>query len=195
MLLDKWKDGSSSEKTKIWHQNLWVQLFNIPRSHISKKNCRLIVSAVGRVLDNPNPITLGKPSRGRMVRMWVEVDLRKPLFRGFFLKHSGSPTWIRFVYEGLTRLCSFCGLVGHQWKKCRQIPQGISHEEILTELENHSIEAPREWLKAEFKPEKPLKILTYQATPTTCKQSQIILRDSSSDKDSEDELLEKRPRH
>nr|DAD18403.1 TPA_asm: hypothetical protein HUJ06_019866 [Nelumbo nucifera] len=167
-------------------------LFNIPCSHILETNCRLIASAARKVLDVPSPITLGKPSRGRMIRMRVEVDLRKPLFKGFFLKHLGSPRWICFAYKGLTRLCSYCGLVGHQWKKCRQIPQGITHEEIFSELENRSIEAPRDWLKAKFKPEKPLKIPTYQATTAACRQAQIVRRDASSDEDSEDRLLEKK---
>nr|DAD42792.1 TPA_asm: hypothetical protein HUJ06_001022 [Nelumbo nucifera] len=108
---------------------LWLQLYNIPRNHISEKNCRLIVSAAGNVLDSPTPIPLGKPSRGRIIHLRVEVDLRKPLLRGFFLKHSRNPTWIRLAYEGLTCLCSYCGLVGHQWKKCRQISQGFSYEE------------------------------------------------------------------
>nr|DAD31435.1 TPA_asm: hypothetical protein HUJ06_010286 [Nelumbo nucifera] len=194
MLLAKWREGSAGERIKLWHQNLWVQLINVPRSHIPEKNCKFLASAVGRVLNSPNSTSPGKPSWGRAICMRVEIDLGRPLFRGFFLKNSVNPTWIRFVYEGMTKVCFYCGLVGHRWKKCRQLPPGVPHDEIIIEMENRSLEAPGEWLRADYKPEKPLKIPAHQIAPTACRQTQLIRRDASSDEDSEDELAEKRPR-
>nr|DAD49187.1 TPA_asm: hypothetical protein HUJ06_019124 [Nelumbo nucifera] len=144
MLIAKWREGLVWEKIKLWHQNLWVQLINAPRSHIFEKNCKLLVSPVGRVLDSPYSVSPGKPSRGRAIRMRVELDLRKPLFCDFFLKNTEKPTWTRFAYDGLTKLCFYCGLVGHQWKKCKQLPPGVPHEEVIKEMENRSLEAPGE---------------------------------------------------
>nr|DAD17989.1 TPA_asm: hypothetical protein HUJ06_019452 [Nelumbo nucifera] len=126
--------------------------------------------------------------------MRVELDLRRPIFQGFFLKNSDNLIWIRFAYEGLTTVYFYCGLVGYQWKKCRQLPPRVPHEEIINELENRSFEAPGEWLKAEYKSEKPFKLPVYRTTPTAFRQNQLIWQDVSSDEDSEDDLAEKRPR-
>nr|DAD26304.1 TPA_asm: hypothetical protein HUJ06_027772 [Nelumbo nucifera] len=116
---------------------------------------KVFASAAGRVLEDNPEIEPGKPMRGSMVRFHIEIDLRKPLSRGFFLKNNNNPIWVRFAYENLTKLCIYCGLVGHKWKKCKLIPKSIPLNEIMSELEERKLDELGEWLRAEHRPEKP----------------------------------------
>nr|DAD18722.1 TPA_asm: hypothetical protein HUJ06_020185 [Nelumbo nucifera] len=100
-----------------------------------------------------------------MVHNHVEIDLKRPLFRGFFLNNNNNPVWIRFAYESLTKLCTNCGLVGQSWKKCKLVPKSTPLPDLLKELAERKLDAPGEWLWAEHKPEKPLSYPVYKKTP------------------------------
>lgn len=55
---------------------------------------------------------------GRYARILVDVDLSKPLVRGFKLRCNGEECWVDFKYENLPIFCFYCGLIGHGERKC-----------------------------------------------------------------------------
>nr|DAD36275.1 TPA_asm: hypothetical protein HUJ06_006915 [Nelumbo nucifera] len=134
-----------------------------------------------------------------MVRLRLEIDLRRSLFRGLVLITENGLVWIRFTYENLTKLCIHCGVVEHSWKKCKQSIPGTDHEAILKEFEDRKVDAPGDWLRAEHKPDRrPLKYPEFKKNASPCKQLQFVQqqRYSSSDEDpgeeEEDGIQEKR---
>lgn len=57
---------------------------------------------------------------GRLLRIKVLIDIRKPLMRGITVK-VGNPEkekWCSFAYEYLPDFCYTCGLIGHTDKQC-----------------------------------------------------------------------------
>nr|DAD32022.1 TPA_asm: hypothetical protein HUJ06_010873 [Nelumbo nucifera] len=161
-------------------------MHDIPRRFFSDHNCKLLASAAGKVLPE-NEIKNGTPTRGKIVRLKLKIDLRKPLFKGLVLSNGSEPIWVRFTYEGLTKLCIYYGLVGHSWKKHRQISLRVSLDQIANELEDREFDSLGDWLRAEFKPNKPLKYPDLCKGYSPCKQLTLVRRDCSSDEDSEEE--------
>lgn len=55
-------------------------------------------------------------SRGKFVRVYVEIDLTKPLKAGYRLRDR---TW-RIQYEGLQKMFFYCGRYGHSSEDCQE---------------------------------------------------------------------------
>nr|DAD23127.1 TPA_asm: hypothetical protein HUJ06_024590 [Nelumbo nucifera] len=164
-------------------------MHDIPRRFISDYNYKLLASAAGKVLPENEDIKNSTPTRGKIVRLKLEVDLHKPLFKGLVLNNGSEPIWVHFTYEGLTKLCVYYGLVGHSWKKCRQISPEDSLEQNANELEDCGLDSPGEWLRAKFKPDKPLKYPDLRKGYSPCKQLALVQK---LDEDSKEESRAKK---
>lgn len=56
---------------------------------------------------------------GEYMRVWVVVDISKPLLRGKkFMFGSTEQCWIRFSYERLPNICYSCRRLGHVQRDC-----------------------------------------------------------------------------
>lgn len=66
------------------------------------------------------------------MRIKVEVDISKPLLRGFTLKANGieGRCWVSMRYEKLPDYCFMCGRIGHVAKECVE----SERREILDEI-------------------------------------------------------------
>ncbi|EOA15074.1 hypothetical protein CARUB_v10028438mg, partial [Capsella rubella] len=99
---------------------VWIRLTNIPVNLYHKD----ILFLIARGLGNPLKVDLTTLNfeRARFARICVEVNLAKPL-KGTIRINGGR----YFVsYEGLTNICSRCGLYGHPVHAC---PRGINDKE------------------------------------------------------------------
>lgn len=57
-------------------------------------------------------------------RLRVNLDVRKPLRRGIFIKYAKEErSWLSFQYEKLPNFCFFCGKMG-RGKMGMHVPQG-----------------------------------------------------------------------
>lgn len=52
------------------------------------------------------------------IRFKVEIDITKPLQKGFYCHFGGDSIWISLRYESLPSYCYCCGVVGHFFKMC-----------------------------------------------------------------------------
>lgn len=60
---------------------------------------------------------------GRCICVRVEVDMSKPLERGFFVNLRGpKPVMIYIMYKRLPNYCYDCGWLGHTRKECPNEP-------------------------------------------------------------------------
>jgi hypothetical protein len=56
---------------------------------------------------------------GHFLRIWVEIDVTKPLLRGKILESGdGKPFWVDFCYEHLLIFCYWCGRIRHSGTEC-----------------------------------------------------------------------------
>lgn len=84
---------------------------------------------------------------GPFLRVWVWIDISKPLLRGNLISIEDSPHWIPFKYKRLPKFCFRCGSIRHAKSGCIKGPN-------VNKL--HDAELPQygAWLRA-----SPTKIL------------------------------------
>ena len=58
---------------------------------------------------------------GRCLRVWVEIDVTRKLFRGQKINiEKGEARWVQFKYERLPNFCYRCGLLEHDLRECSE---------------------------------------------------------------------------
>ncbi|KAL8166546.1 hypothetical protein V2J09_008045 [Rumex salicifolius] len=94
----------------------WVHLIDLPMIFYEERVLRCIRSSLGR------PVRVDKNTlhamRGKFARIYVEIDLSKPLQRVIIIKGEQ----IVVEYEGLGDIYITCGREGHLVNRCPEIP-------------------------------------------------------------------------
>ncbi|KAG7552429.1 hypothetical protein ISN45_Aa06g030300 [Arabidopsis thaliana x Arabidopsis arenosa] len=101
---------------------VWVRLSNVPLNFYHK----LVMMGIARGLGKPIKVTLTTLNfeRARFARVCVKVNLMKPL-KGIVMIN-GERYFVS--YEGLSNICSMCGMYGHLVHAC---PQAVLSKEIV----------------------------------------------------------------
>ncbi|KAL3498272.1 hypothetical protein ACH5RR_041004 [Cinchona calisaya] len=63
-------------------------------------------------------VSLVEGKEGKHIKMLVEVDITKPLLRGFLVRSEGDQKWVNFRYEKLPNFCFHYGIIGHSIETC-----------------------------------------------------------------------------
>ncbi|KAI8025162.1 hypothetical protein LOK49_LG02G00868 [Camellia lanceoleosa] len=102
----------------------WVQVHGLLVEKLTKANGELIGSKIGKLI-RVEAHYEGLLLYRNFLRVRVEVDVSKPLPRGFTLtrggnsQKDGSNLWISFKYERLSDFCFDCGRIGHERTTCK----------------------------------------------------------------------------
>ncbi|KAL7175920.1 hypothetical protein ACSBR2_029486 [Camellia fascicularis] len=102
----------------------WVQIHGLPLEKMTKANGEIIGNKLGRLL-RVEAHCEGLLLYRNFLRIRVEIDVTKPLPRGFNLNRGGLPpvagsnSWISFKYEKLSDFCFDYGRIGHERKVCK----------------------------------------------------------------------------
>ncbi|KAI7993273.1 Uncharacterized protein LOK49_LG11G00768 [Camellia lanceoleosa] len=102
----------------------WVQIHGLPLENMTKANGEIIGNKLGRLLCVEAHYE-GLLLYPNFLRIRVEINVTKPLPRGFTLNMGGSPpvtgsnSWISFKYEKLSDFCFDCGRIGHERNVCK----------------------------------------------------------------------------
>ena len=86
---------------------VWVRLPELPIEYYDPRKLKEVGNAIGPVLWVDS--NTASEVRGRFVRIFIQVDLNKPLTTSILLE---GVVW-EVQYEGINTLCFFCGRVGH----------------------------------------------------------------------------------
>ena len=54
----------------------------------------------------------------KVLKLWVDCNLDKPLCRGAMLKVNREATWLKMKYLKLPNFCYACDMLGHVYKRC-----------------------------------------------------------------------------
>ncbi|KAI8001217.1 putative ribonuclease H protein [Camellia lanceoleosa] len=102
----------------------WVQVHGLPLEKMTRTNGEAIGKRLGRLIrvdGHSEELLLNRC----FFRIRVELDITKPLPRGFFLKKFGRSTeetkelWIDFKIKKLSDFCFDCGRIGHDQNNCK----------------------------------------------------------------------------
>lgn len=100
-------DGSKTLEEMDFNQiPIWIRVANLPLG--------MMDGGTGRILGDNGRVV------GRVLRIKVIIDIRKPLMRGLTVKvgPEEKEKWVSFSYEFLPDFCYTCGLIGHTDKQC-----------------------------------------------------------------------------
>ncbi|KAG8382923.1 hypothetical protein BUALT_Bualt05G0130300 [Buddleja alternifolia] len=98
---------------------LCVHVTGLPMNKITKEIAELLGNRIGRFVG----LNMGESGvlRGHILRMWVTLNVTKPLPRFTILRipGGGDPIRVDFSYERLGNFCYLCGILGHVSNYCQ----------------------------------------------------------------------------
>lgn len=88
---------------------LWVQITGIPNHWASKEVGWKLGKFFHKCLNVILPENGSK--QGSLLKIFVEINLNKPLLRGTKINLDGKIEWVDFKYELLPSFCLYCGRI------------------------------------------------------------------------------------
>ena len=138
LLVNRLDENKQPQNVPLFLADFWIQIYNLPIGFMSEKFLKNIRDYVGIFLGSDEHNCMGVWRN--YMRIWVSIDVRKPLKRRMKLKKEGGEwIWIDFKYEQLNIFCFICGLLGHTEKQCPKLYDCMSSE--IVKVYGH-------WLKA-----------------------------------------------
>ncbi|KAL0324588.1 UNVERIFIED_CONTAM: hypothetical protein Scaly_2425900 [Sesamum calycinum] len=101
----------------LTHCEFFVHIHDMPMNKMNREMASLIGNKLGIFRD----VEMDRHGRswGAMLRIWVSLEISKPLKRALKLKSvSGEELLVTFTYESLLNFFYLCGKLGHMKKYC-----------------------------------------------------------------------------
>ena len=112
LALHKLGENECINSVKCDKAYFWVQISNLPNSHMTKENGERIGNTLGEVIFVNAPE--GGQAWGTCIHVRVHMDITKPLCRGRMVRLGGSDRqWVSFQYERLPIYFYWCGKLDH----------------------------------------------------------------------------------
>ncbi|KAJ1382435.1 Zinc knuckle CX2CX4HX4C [Sesbania bispinosa] len=120
MSLQCWIPEGSALEINFDFVKFWIQLHGLPLEFMNVKNACKIAQKIGSVISVEDPFVEGQLLRP-FFKVKVEVNIKKPLLTGFSIPRKDLPrTWVFIKYERLQDFCYNCGVLGHDFWKCKE---------------------------------------------------------------------------
>lgn len=152
LLVKRWSPEFNPMSDEIVTTPVWVRLMNIPVNFYHKAILLGIAEGLGTPV-RADTTTL-QLERARFARVCVEVDLSKAL-KGS-IRVNGNRYFV--AYEGLSKICSLCGIYGHLVHNC---PKKVSATEVGNAMEQVNL-SPKETLAVVAAPSQVVAPVTSQ---------------------------------
>ncbi|KAL8467803.1 hypothetical protein ACS0TY_031152 [Phlomoides rotata] len=119
------KGMEQSSSVSIVHDSLWVRVYDIPLAFQMEAVVKSIVLKFMKLECFECPSLL-EPN----IFLWfkVQFDVTKPLLRGLKIKFVDGPVWIPVKYESLPIFCFCCGVMGHQFRTCKEFDRDVGND-------------------------------------------------------------------
>lgn len=118
--LSPWRPYFEPVFTKLTTAAIWVQLHNLPIEFWSGDILESITGHLGNLLKIDD--LTASLSRTKYARVCIELDLSKPLSKGFWLGDESNRVFVVVLYERLPTFYYSCGVVGHGSSSCSRSP-------------------------------------------------------------------------
>lgn len=112
LALQRWRPNFRPSTTKIEKTVVWVRFPGLPLEYYDKDVIFKIGNGIGQTIKVD--LTTEHVTRGRFVRICVEIDTSKPLVPA--VRTGGFNQKIE--YEGVNQFCFKCGKISHKQDQC-----------------------------------------------------------------------------
>jgi hypothetical protein len=128
LIAREWTPNFHPNNATIEKVAVWIRISGLPIEYYDAKILHYIGNRIGKTV-KVDRNTLSQ-ERGKYARVYVEVELNKPLLAMFELKNEV----YKVEYEGLHMLCRTCGKFGHYVEGCphKQAPSTNGSDIIRT---------------------------------------------------------------
>ncbi|XP_039127008.1 uncharacterized protein LOC120263188 [Dioscorea cayenensis subsp. rotundata] len=109
--LTPWKPFSEPTFAKLSTAAIWVQFHNLPIEFWDGETLDFIASQLGILLKIDDLTT--SLARSKFARVCIDIDLSRPLSRGFWIGDDEHRVFVVVMYERLPTFCYSCGLISH----------------------------------------------------------------------------------
>ena len=118
VVLHKLENTTPMHELKFNSVAIWVQVHNIPITHLNRTTAEELCEVIGVVDHESND---NEVDRGSFFRVRVRTDISVPLCRGRILSiEDDEDYWVEFKYERLPNICYWCGCLDHSDKDCER---------------------------------------------------------------------------
>lgn len=114
--LSPWKPYFELAFAKLTIAAIWVQFHNLPVEFWGCETLETIASQLGTLLRIDELTT--SLVRTKYARVCIEINLSKPLNKGFYIGDDIHCVFVVLLYERLPTFCYVCGMIGHGSNKC-----------------------------------------------------------------------------
>ncbi|XP_031131985.1 uncharacterized protein LOC116033376 [Ipomoea triloba] len=112
LIVQEWVPNFDPSNNKMEKLLVWVRFPTIPIEYFDEDIVEKIGLKVGRPIRVDDSTSL--VSKGRFARIYIEVDMTKPLLSKFTMEGKAWP----IEYEGIHLVCFRCGIYGHRKEQC-----------------------------------------------------------------------------
>ncbi|KAI9105122.1 hypothetical protein K1719_022838 [Acacia pycnantha] len=123
----RWRTYFNHKKVQAESVIAWVRFPDLPAPLVVKKFLLNLGNVIGRAINLD--IHTAQRSRGKFVRMCVELDLTKPLVPVFEVEGQK----VSIVYESLGMLCNISCYVGHSKEGCEEFQRRKGESDMAVE--------------------------------------------------------------
>ncbi|KAK5818312.1 hypothetical protein PVK06_023247 [Gossypium arboreum] len=116
LILYKLQWGGDLLKVPLILTHFWVQVHDVSIGYYFENLAMKLGNFMGNFIEYDGS-SLGKENRNFM-RIWVQIDIRRPLKRKKQIMFCGKCYYVRFKYERLSLFSFFCGRLGHNDSFC-----------------------------------------------------------------------------
>ncbi|KAK6152882.1 hypothetical protein DH2020_012521 [Rehmannia glutinosa] len=129
LILREWEENILENIDFFKTVELWIQVWKLPYHWIGLESGRKIGKKFDNCVDVVVPETCS--SKGRYLKILVELNLDKPLLRGTNIRLGTKIIWVDFRYENLQSFCFYCGWVGHIKRGCQARREDIKTDKLI----------------------------------------------------------------
>lgn len=129
----------------VEHASIWVQVYNIPMNCLTDEGLEVVGEQIGTVVSTPIRGFVGGKS---FVKMKILLPFSKPVKDHITITHPAlGDITMHCNYEKVSRICTFCGNMGHEFYGCQDRD---SLADIVKRLENKAHFQSKDLLAPKF---------------------------------------------
>lgn len=97
IVLQPWRPGLRKDDPSFRKGLIWIRINRIPNNWLSKE----VGWKIGKLFSKCLNVILSEygSKAGRWLKLFVEIELDKPLMRGTYMKLDDEHVWVEFTYE------------------------------------------------------------------------------------------------
>lgn len=112
LLMTDFDPFKTLDEYEFYQIPVWIRVSKLPLGLMNRTTAEIIAGEVGKFIDVMTDAN-GESAVGPYLRIKIQIDIRKPIWRGITLDVGDKKLWCPFAYEYLPDFCYLCGILDH----------------------------------------------------------------------------------